>query len=189
MPRERKNAKNKDTDGEGSTRGRKKRGSGVNSSSLSNNIQSNMNNELYPPAPHSRDTLYANNPFDDFPPMPMSQHRVQQLQPPPPSSSIHMSRYPPHNKGNDKMFPLDRQRVLNTANPHAPPVYVCGICQKEVHDNDQAIMCESGCSFWHHRICTGLTQEAFALLNNEVYAEWACNNCFNKNGSIIKCKP
>lgn len=41
--------------------------------------------------------------------------------------------------------------VFNPQNPNAPPIYPCGICHKEVHDNDQAILCESGCNFWFHR--------------------------------------
>lgn len=41
--------------------------------------------------------------------------------------------------------------VFNPQNPNAPPIYPCGVCHKEVHDNDQAILCESGCNFWFHR--------------------------------------
>ncbi|CAG0921798.1 unnamed protein product [Notodromas monacha] len=72
-----------------------------------------------------------------------------------------------------KIYPPDQPMVFNPQNPNAPPIYPCGICHKEVHDNDQAILCESGCNFWFHRICTGLTEPAFHLLTAEVYAEWS----------------
>ncbi|KAJ8981952.1 hypothetical protein NQ317_002124 [Molorchus minor] len=36
--------------------------------------------------------------------------------------------------------------------PERAPIYPCGVCHKEVHDNDQAILCESGCNFWFHRL-------------------------------------
>lgn len=50
-----------------------------------------------------------------------------------------------------KIYPPDQPMVFNPQNPNAPPIYPCGICHKEVHDNDQAILCESGCNFWFHR--------------------------------------
>ena len=56
---------------------------------------------------------------------------------------------PPVSAG--KIYPPDQPMVFNPQNPNAPPIYPCGICHKEVHDNDQAILCESGCNFWFHR--------------------------------------
>lgn len=50
-----------------------------------------------------------------------------------------------------KVYPADQPMVFNSQNPNAPPIYPCGVCHKEVHDNDQAILCESGCNFWFHR--------------------------------------
>lgn len=89
-----------------------------------------------------------------------------------------------------KVYPYDQPRVFNPANPNAPPIYPCGICHKEVHDNDQAILCESGCNFWFHRGCTGLTDYAYHLLNEEIYAEWACEKCVQtKNIPLVKFKP
>jgi hypothetical protein len=54
--------------------------------------------------------------------------------------------------------------VFHSSNPSAPPIYPCGICHKEVAETDQAIMCESGCNFWFHRVCTGLAEAAFLFL-------------------------
>ncbi|CAH1165804.1 unnamed protein product [Phyllotreta striolata] len=89
-----------------------------------------------------------------------------------------------------KVYPVDQPMVFNAQNPNAPPIYPCGVCHKEVHDNDQAILCESGCNFWFHRGCTGLTEAAFQLLTAEVYAEWACDKCLHtKNIPLVKFKP
>ncbi|XP_043279272.1 uncharacterized protein [Venturia canescens] len=88
-----------------------------------------------------------------------------------------------------KTYPGDQPVILNYQNPHAPPIYPCGICHKEVSDNDQGIICESGCNFWFHRNCLGLSEAAFHLLTQEVYAEWACDNCVRtKNVPMVKYK-
>lgn len=50
-----------------------------------------------------------------------------------------------------KVYPADTPMVFNPQNPNAPPIYPCGVCHKEVHDNDQGLLCESGCNFWFHR--------------------------------------
>ncbi|KAK9890125.1 hypothetical protein WA026_008934 [Henosepilachna vigintioctopunctata] len=89
-----------------------------------------------------------------------------------------------------KVYPADQPMVFNAQNPNAPPIYPCGVCHKEVHDNDQAILCESGCNFWFHRGCTGLTETAFSLLTAEVYAEWVCDKCLSsKTIPLVKFKP
>lgn len=67
-------------------------------------------------------------------------------------------------------------RFLST-NSNAPPRYYCRSCQTEVQENEQNIMCEAGCHWFHHRACTNLTDAAFAFLKNEVYAEWCCEIC------------
>ena len=98
---------------------------------------------------------------------------------------------PPHAlSGSGKIYPPNQPMVFNPSNPNAPPIYPCGICHKEVHDNDQAILCESGCNFWFHRICTGLSETAFLMLTKEVYAEWVCDKCLTtKHVPLIKLKP
>ncbi|XP_076338867.1 uncharacterized protein LOC143240401 [Tachypleus tridentatus] len=128
--------------------------------------------ELVPPPPISGfgDTIVASNPFDDT----CSSMATMGHQHMPAMNSL--GAPPMHNKpvpmGSGKMYPPDQPMVFNPQNPNAPPIYPCGICHKEVHDNDQAVFCESGCNFWFHRICTGLTDAAFHLLTVEVYAEW-----------------
>ncbi|GAB1610526.1 protein pygopus-like [Argonauta hians] len=172
--------------------------------------------ELIPPPPvppnpgscAKTNTIFAQNPFDDqpipslnIPPNKQQQQQQQQmmvhnqaigggsgvggvgpppLPPPPPSSS----------GPSEKVYPRNKSMVFNPANPNAPPIYPCGTCHKEVHDSDQAILCESGCNFWFHRICTGLTEDAYHLLRAEVYAEWVCDKCLStKNIPLVKMKP
>jgi len=96
----------------------------------------------------------------------------------------------PLSMSTDKVYPPNQPKVFNPQNPNAPPIYPCGICHKEVHDNDQAILCESGCNFWFHRVCTGLAEAAFHFLTQEIYAEWVCDSCFQyKDVPLIKFKP
>jgi len=93
---------------------------------------------------------------------------------------------PPHGK----VYPPNQPMVFNPANPNAPPIYPCGVCHKEIHDSDQAILCESGCNFWFHRTCTGLTDLAYILLTKEVYAEWVCERCLSSRSiPLVKLKP
>ena len=99
---------------------------------------------------------------------------------------------PPNNMNptSGKVYRMNQPMVFNPANPNAPPIYPCGVCHKEVHDNDQAILCESGCNFWFHRGCTGLTEPAYQMLTSEVYAEWVCDSCLGqKSIPLIKMKP
>merc|ERR1719419_1458328 len=107
-------------------------------------------------------------------------------------SPVHpsMGGPPPLSMSSEKVYPADQPMVFNSQNPNAPPIYPCGICHKEVHDNDQAILCESGCNFWFHRICTGLAETAFHFLTQEIYAEWVCDKCFSqKDVPLVKFKP
>ena len=92
--------------------------------------------------------------------------------------------------GHGKIYPPNQPMVFNPSNPNAPPIYPCGVCHKEIHDNDQAILCESGCNFWFHRTCTGLTDVAYVMLTKEVYAEWVCDKCLQtRNIPLVKMKP
>jgi len=57
----------------------------------------------------------------------------------------------PMTMGGGKMYPPGQPMVFNPQNPNAPPIYPCGMCHKEVNDNDEAVFCESGCNFFFHR--------------------------------------
>ncbi|KAK3593775.1 hypothetical protein CHS0354_014314 [Potamilus streckersoni] len=148
--------------------------------------------DLIPPVPMgpTPGPLVAQNPFDDQPHAPLP-HRLtlgqrhMQTRMPVPGSLPPMSG--PLMAG--KVYPPNASMIFNPSNPNAPPIYPCGVCHKEVHDNDQAILCESGCNFWFHRACTGLTEPAFLMLTQEVYAEWVCNQCSShKNIPLVKMK-
>lgn len=178
MPRERK----KKDDGEGGTKAKKRRSSAATTAAAG---QSAAGTPILPPNYADNQTLFASNPFDDYPPPGHPQ--------PPPG---HMMPFGGQaGKGvagpmmTGKVYPADQHRVFNSANPNAPPIYPCGICHKEVNEQDQAILCESGCNFWYHRACTGLTDFAYALLTEEIYAEWACERCMSKMIPLVKCKP
>ncbi|GIY12479.1 protein pygopus [Caerostris extrusa] len=148
--------------------------------------------DLAPPQPLTGfgETIVASNPFDDSIPA-TSNTTVPNMTV---SNMIHMSGPPMHTKpvpiSSGKLYPPDQPMVFNPQNPNAPPIYPCGICHKEVHDNEQGILCESGCNFWFHRICAGLSEAAFHLLHAEVYAEWVCDKCLSsKNIPLVKFKP
>ena len=47
----------------------------------------------------------------------------------------------------------------------------------QVHDDHEAVYCESGCEQWYHRDCTGMSRPAYNLLTAEESAEWACDTC------------
>ncbi|XP_049274854.1 protein pygopus-like [Rhipicephalus sanguineus] len=76
-----------------------------------------------------------------------------------------------------KTYPPGRRIVYDQLNPNTPPIYPCGLCHKAVEHNDRAILCEMGCKFWFHRVCSGLTDDAFDLLTHEVDTEWVCSRC------------
>lgn len=130
------------------------------------------------------------------PGMPMGQrlqmmHGTSATMPPGPGAGMQhggamLGCMPPHGK----VYPPNQPMVFNPANPNAPPIYPCGVCHKEIHDSDQAILCESGCNFWFHRTCTGLTDLAYILLTKEVYAEWVCERCLSSRSiPLVKLKP
>ncbi|XP_067134416.1 protein pygopus-like isoform X6 [Centruroides vittatus] len=146
--------------------------------------------DLVPPPPLTGygETIVASNPFDDT--LPTANNTSVPPMPGPgmtPGPPMHPKPVP---MSSGKVYPPDQPMVFNPQNPNAPPIYPCGICHKEVHDNDQAILCESGCNFWFHRACTGLTDAAYHLLTAEVYAEWVCDKCLSsKNIPLVKFKP
>lgn len=148
--------------------------------------------DLVPPPPLTGygETIVASNPFDDT--LPISNNAsVPSMTGPGMNTVSGPTMHPkPVPMSSGKIYPPDQPMVFNPQNPNAPPIYPCGICHKEVHDNDQAILCESGCNFWFHRVCTGLTDAAYHLLTAEVYAEWVCDKCLqSKNIPLVKFKP
>lgn len=162
-----------------------------------NNNGPNAPSQLIPPQPSTMfgETIVASNPFDDSPSTHPQSQPSSQTSSAPPTPNTPLPPMPPQQPKpvpimSGKIYPPDQPMVFNPANPNAPPIYPCGICHKEVHDNDQAILCESGCNFWFHRVCTGISEAAYHLLTAEVYAEWVCDKCMStKNIPLVKFKP
>ncbi|XP_055327666.1 protein pygopus-like [Paramacrobiotus metropolitanus] len=153
------------------------------------------------PPPHGQQRMQFASPPQPMPPYSQPPHmhphgpniNVQQLQHQMEMRSIGQQGPPrmghPDAAGNT-IYPEDKFMVFNSQNPNAPPIYPCGRCHKEVHENDQTVFCESGCNFWFHRACTGLTEAANKYLAMEHYAEWICENCVHRNpGPFVKLKP
>ena len=78
-----------------------------------------------------------------------------------------------------KIYPPRVSMVNNPMNSNGPPIYICKVCDHEVQENEQSLMCDAGCSWWHHRRCTKLTEAAYNFLRQEIYAEWLCDSCEN----------
>ena len=43
--------------------------------------------------------------------------------------------------------------------------YPCGICGREVKDDDEAMQCEVDCMFWFHKACINLSDEEYDELS------------------------
>ncbi|XP_069077353.1 pygopus homolog 1 [Pleurodeles waltl] len=67
-----------------------------------------------------------------------------------------------------------------STNPFLGSACVCGICRDEVSDNEDSLLCEVSCYNWFHRICAGMTENAYSLLAAEASAVWGCDACMVK---------
>ncbi|KNC75265.1 hypothetical protein SARC_12207, partial [Sphaeroforma arctica JP610] len=59
--------------------------------------------------------------------------------------------------------------------------YPCGGCGENVEEDNQAILCEYGCSAWFHLSCTALTSDAYDHLAEFEEGAWMCRDCFRQN--------
>ena len=56
------------------------------------------------------------------------------------------------------------------------PQYLCGVCGKEVSDDDTALQCEGLCQNWHHTGCVDVDNDLYTFLTeSEVF--WECPKC------------
>jgi len=148
-----------------------------NSYQMSSNGMMQQHN--YPPPPQQMNNNAMNGQMNG---PPLGQHNY-----PPPPNQMQMQNnmnqmplngsHPQMMNTFGKQYPVGQAIVQNPNNSHAPPIYPCGICRREVHESEPGIMCEAGCSFWYHKQCTNLTEDAFKFLKNEVFAEWVCEQC------------
>ncbi|RMX56079.1 pygopus homolog 1 [Pocillopora verrucosa] len=106
-----------------------------------------------------------------------------------PVTSMQHFGVPPAFITESNTHPTETTLEINRPSHEIDPVYPCGICKREVNDNDDAIFCETGCAQWYHRVCTGLTELAYDLLTAEENAEWVCDNCIaTKSVPLVKLK-
>lgn len=114
------------------------------------------------------------------PMMPPSQQAPNQ---PPPGPPHQRQQQPPSPNTGPRLYPPNMPIIFNPQNPNAPPIHPCGACRREAQaDIEDVIKCESGCNFWFHRTCVGLTHEAYVFLRKEPFVEWVCENCFHHRG-------
>ena len=117
--------------------------------------------------------------------MPQHMHHQQQQQ-----QQFSMYNQGPPMQQNSIVYPANKPLIFNTQNPNAPPIHPCGVCHREVQgDSEEALLCESGCNFWFHRICINMSPDAYILLRNEPFTEWVCDTCMRtKNIPPIKLR-
>jgi len=87
----------------------------------------------------------------------------------------------------DKVYPQNKKIV----NANGQQIFVCKSCCKEVHENNQGILCDGGaCHYWYHLQCTNLTELAFKFLKENALAEWCCESCEqNPNKPPVRFTP
>ena len=83
----------------------------------------------------------------------------------------------------------NNNQYLNVINANHP--FPCGICQKNVSNNQKAVFCTS-CNLWIHIKCNGTTSEDYNKMiedNNNNYEnisdEWHCYKCVILNRASI----
>ena len=82
-----------------------------------------------------------------------------------------------HRKYQETGFPIDFDSSLN-----------CGSCYQTLSDDDgiyDCIKCDGHCTFWHHRVCVGLSSAYLNTISN-MNTEWLCSNCKDKNSSSTR---
>ena len=66
--------------------------------------------------------------------------------------------------------------------PHTPSheIELCGICQKEVKDNQRALACDE-CDKWTHTTCNNISVKQYVHYQNNVNEPSECKNCSKCN--------
>jgi hypothetical protein len=109
--------------------------------------------------------------------------------PPPHARGMMLMHGPQHPQMMPRTYPPHTHHINNPQNPNSSSIAICGSCHKEAQDTEGTVLCESGCNFFYHRTCVGLTEHALKMLNQENYAEWVCDKCFaEKHVPPVKLK-
>ncbi|GAV08431.1 hypothetical protein RvY_18120 [Ramazzottius varieornatus] len=149
--------------------------------------------------------IVAQNPFEDFSPSPyptpaqmspygqmgqMNGMSAQMQMRPQMMHGQMMQRMPQHMAMMHGDVTGKKRLTLNVQNPNTPPVVFCGGCNKEVHESEPAVLCESGCNFWYHRLCSGLSDLAYPIIATDPYSEWCCDKCAQRGDiPVVKVRP
>uniref|UniRef100_A0A914WFP6 PHD-type domain-containing protein n=1 Tax=Plectus sambesii TaxID=2011161 RepID=A0A914WFP6_9BILA len=130
----------------------------------------------------ARETVSLSNPFDD--PLPVARHSTNGAVPPSAPLGPGMAYAPP---------PYHHSMFSHHATNNAPPIHYCDGCRREIKDDEQGIQCTAagqGCNNWFHQECSGLTPDAFAMIQNEPLADWVCSTCNNsKSIEYVRGNP
>ncbi len=78
--------------------------------------------------------------------------------------------------------------VFNSQNPNTPSICSCGICRKEVHNNNQTILCKSGSNYWFHQTCRGLQETAITRKRSQ-NGSVTCSSVGRRYVPFFKFKP
>jgi hypothetical protein len=107
--------------------------------------------------------------------------------PPPHARGMMLMHGPPQMM--PRTYPPHTHHINNPQNPNSSSIAICGSCHKEAQDTEGTVLCESGCNFFYHRTCVGLSEHALKMLIHENYAEWVCDKCFaEKHVPPVKLK-
>ena len=86
------------------------------------------------------------------------------------SVGLGCSKYGQHNSFLPILLFLSGQIELNPG-----PQYPCGLCEKEVLENQDAICCDH-CDIWYHQNCGFVSDLMFDILSNTSIT-WCCCKC------------
>jgi len=125
----------------------------------------------------------------------------QMMMPPQPQTNIHNSNLMMNSQQNQHgsmMGPPGQNMPMQMGKMYAPNQHMfnpqhpnfCGACNREIQGEiEEPIMCVSGCNFWYHRMCVGMSPEAYQFLRKEECAEWVCDNCIqSRQIALVKFK-
>ncbi|XP_063710230.1 pygopus homolog 2-like [Symsagittifera roscoffensis] len=85
---------------------------------------------------------------------------------------------------NNPMSASNLQAAPVTSNVNAPITHlniaICAICRQDILEGDDRLTCLSGCSSnAYHRMCAGLSKNAYELFRKESNVEWVCDYCIS----------
>lgn len=65
---------------------------------------------------------------------------------------------------------------MNSANDNEVQT-MCGVCNREVHDNHHGVGCEGRCQKWFHCHCINMSELEYNNMANDSSRTWICDSC------------